>query len=441
MTPYLPFIKRKYLNLIYFLPFNLLLLLLKGEEMSDFKRFYTFKKVIKEEGWYKSEYTKLILEEIRLHLEKFETNYQDKKVKGNFRSIQKTFVVLEHFLSPAEIKTLIEDLKFLIEQITRKHFSYKTHSIESITDTHVENENFSMPGENELLTKLHQFLAGLPVVRKSFNSYLIEFPFQLFIMIAGADGTIDQAERKKFFRIIKDRNWGRSKCTQLVTLSTLYSYEELFSRYNKGALKISFNNIQKTLLLMNTFFIKNEVETIKEDIYLFAKEIAKASGGFAGISSICKEEEEQLKRISDLFEKIRGSVRLSYRDISATDQKENKSAEKLPKKLNNRYIPVSGYTVFFLADSNEVKTNVKAIGEEGILINFHPGVLPFNLFGLSTITISLKKSDREIKVSCKIKTIYSNSWTKEGAVDNVVCELLFLEKNSEEVSQFKNSFT
>ena len=287
---------------MYYLPISLLELFLGEFNEVDELKIKVFRSQLDDNTWCKSKYTKKIIAESNKLMPKFLDRFYEKRLVVNFKNLQLTLKLYEQFLSFVEIKALSEDLLALIEETLQ---------------TDVENYNSSSLSseKKESFSKLIEILNPTPSRMKSLSTLMMELPFFIFIEVAKADGQIDKRERLKFVECFREREWCKSECCQYILLSTDYGYDELFAKYNRHLLKFDFKQIIRTLHMMEDVFMADEVTLVKSDLITLASEVGKASGGFAGIKSICDDERESISKLQGAFD----TLKIAKRSTSSSD--------------------------------------------------------------------------------------------------------------------------
>ncbi|MCP4752356.1 MAG: hypothetical protein GY866_15795 [Proteobacteria bacterium] len=320
MSPYLKFIRKKYIKLIRYLPFDIFLLFPREERKEEAQEggnheggedrengaaieaddvveddedvetqiLDRFVNLLNNTHWCQSKYAKQIFQEASKDASKFRSDFIERTAKGRFMQIEKTIRLLEQFLSQTEIEQLLSDFQ---------RFANDIADIYAGTDGDQE----VVEKIREVLEQLKQFFSTVPSTPKSLSILLTELPFQVFILVADADDEVDKFERGQYMKILRDRDWCQSDCAQLLFVATAYSYSEFFTQFNRGKFKKSLKQVKRTLRLVERMFSKQEVKLLKLDLSRLAKEIAKASGGFGGFRSICKEEQEVLDELESYF--------------------------------------------------------------------------------------------------------------------------------------------
>jgi len=142
-------------------------------------------------------------------------------------------------------------------------------------------------------------------------------PFQIFLLVAEADGKTDAKEVAQFREFINHRATHCSNpYTRRMLHSTVVNYTVLTNRFLSGQLKKDFKIVEKAMTYMRVCVTKTVLTDICKDLRELAVAIAEASGGFLGVTSpISKEEEAVLEKLNATFnqaiEKAVGSADLT----------------------------------------------------------------------------------------------------------------------------------
>lgn len=128
-------------------------------------------------------------------------------------------------------------------------------------------------------------------------------PFQVFVLVAGADDNIDPAEVSGFKEFLNQR---KKRVSNQYTLrmfhATVVNYTALTNRFYQGQIKQEFDNIEKVVKYMQLCVSQEMMTKICDDLMELAKAIAEASGGFLGMTSpINKQEQAVLDKLDSIF--------------------------------------------------------------------------------------------------------------------------------------------
>ena len=128
-------------------------------------------------------------------------------------------------------------------------------------------------------------------------------PFQIFILVADADGKTDNKEVAQFREFLTQRE---KHCTNTYTRrmfhSTVINYTALTNRYLGGHIKKDFSIVEKAMNYVRICVSQKVMTDICKDLRELAVAIAEASGGFLGMTtSISKEEEIVIEKLDKIF--------------------------------------------------------------------------------------------------------------------------------------------
>lgn len=128
-------------------------------------------------------------------------------------------------------------------------------------------------------------------------------PFQIFLLVADADGKTDNKEVTQFKEFLSKRKEKSSNpYTQRMFHATVVNYTALTNRYLNGSIKKDFKVVQKAMAYMQICVSSRILAEICHDLKDLATAIAEASGGFLGMTSPVSEEEELvLKKLDKIF--------------------------------------------------------------------------------------------------------------------------------------------
>ncbi len=128
-------------------------------------------------------------------------------------------------------------------------------------------------------------------------------PFQIFILVADADGKTDNKEVAQFREFLNQRE---KHCSNQYTTrmfhSTVVNYSILTNRYLGGHLKKNIKIVQQAMNYMQICVSPRLMTEICKDLKELAVSIAEASGGFLGMtSSVSDEESIVIKKFDKIF--------------------------------------------------------------------------------------------------------------------------------------------
>ncbi len=136
-------------------------------------------------------------------------------------------------------------------------------------------------------------------MKKSLN----RLAFQVFLLVADADGKIDSKEVSLFRDFLKHRAENCSnKYTQRIYHSTIIDYAVLSAQYQKGKIIKDIKQIELVMSFIQKCATPEIVASICQDLMELANAVAGASGGFAGLKNpISKEESDVISQLKKIF--------------------------------------------------------------------------------------------------------------------------------------------
>jgi len=160
-----------------------------------------------------------------------------------------------------------------------------------------------LDGSTEKATKTVEKSVLIAKQNAEMKRLLRLLPFQIFILVADADGKIDQKEVAQFKEFLGHR---AKNCSTIYTRrmfhSTLVNYTDLTNRYLGGGIKKDIGVIQKAAGYIQMSASEKVRKAIFKDLKELAVAIAEASGGIMGMTSpINKKEEAILEEINMAF--------------------------------------------------------------------------------------------------------------------------------------------
>ncbi|MGA1598143.1 MAG: hypothetical protein ACO4AU_03765 [bacterium] len=132
------------------------------------------------------------------------------------------------------------------------------------------------------------------LTKEELDARLRELPFQVFLMVAGADGTVDEIESDRFFKLIEERKICRSPYSRWLFSETRKRSGQLVKAYQEGKLTADLNRIHETLRYVNMHIPQKNALAFNEDLERMAMGIAQASSGFFAAKSVSKKERAAL---------------------------------------------------------------------------------------------------------------------------------------------------
>jgi len=132
---------------------------------------------------------------------------------------------------------------------------------------------------------------------------LKSLPFQIFILVADADGRIDHKEFTGFKEFLRGRAKNCSSTyTKRMFHSTLVDYSDTTKRYLEGGIQKDIQLVFKAIEYIQKYTSEEVMIAIFKDLKELAIAIAEASGGILGITSpICKKEAAILSQMDIAF--------------------------------------------------------------------------------------------------------------------------------------------
>jgi hypothetical protein len=177
-------------------------------------------------------------------------------------------------------------------------------------------ENIENPSEEKSNVEKMQEESSAVAIGKVDKNILIEkknmvgkrlmrlLPFQVFILVADADGKTDNKEVAQFREFLSQRV---KRCsnpyTQRMFHATVVNYSGLTNRYLSGQIKKDITIVQKAMNYIQECVSPRLMEEIVKDLRELAISIAEASGGFLGMTSpISPEEQTVINELEVIFE-------------------------------------------------------------------------------------------------------------------------------------------
>lgn len=141
--------------------------------------------------------------------------------------------------------------------------------------------------------------------QRNMKKALHQLAFQIFLLVADADGKIDSKEVALFKEFLKKRADNCSnKYTQRIFHSTVIDYSVFINAYHKGKIKKDITQVEKVMTFVQKCVSPNILASICKDLTGLAKAIAGASGGFGGITSpISKDEADIIDKLDKIYKK------------------------------------------------------------------------------------------------------------------------------------------
>ena len=129
-------------------------------------------------------------------------------------------------------------------------------------------------------------------------------PFQVFILVADADGKTDTKEVAQFRDFLNQREKNCSNAyTRRMFHATVVNYSALTNRYLGGHIVKDFKIVKKAMDYMQMVVSQTIMREICKDLKELAVSVAEASGGFLGMTSpISDEEAAVIEKLDQIFQ-------------------------------------------------------------------------------------------------------------------------------------------
>lgn len=408
MALYIDFLQPQFTKLLTQLPIQVFLLLANSRGILEKIEFNEFCQELKDPAWAHGKYTQQIFSNTQEDLPRLKELFGSKKQKVDLVIIQRGFKLLKQILEEGEMALLLDDFQSL------------TKKCKKIIETH---GNYTA-GDGERNRMAKRIFGAFKILesKESLSLQLTEIPFQLFLLIANADGQIDKNERACFLKILRSRDWCKSRCAQDFFVRTVYSYETLYKQYTAGLLKQDLSRVRQTLNRAVFFFHADEVTKMKQDLMRLSREIAASSGGFAGIKSTSKQEKTALEKVRMILRELKPSATKktsTTKKVSPPQKKQDPKGEsernfaKL-REENRSAVPSLSVTVSGLAEEDQVK--VINIAKNGILCSIIFAKEYSDLFAPSTLSLQFPPKYQDAKIEpilCRTLRIQVLQWSDE----------------------------
>jgi hypothetical protein len=159
----------------------------------------------------------------------------------------------------------------------------------------------------QTLTELNQERKKIKFQKyqRNMKKALHRLAFQIFLLVADADGKIDSKEVTLFRDFLKKRADNCSnKYTRRIFHSTVIDYSVFINQYHQGKIKKDITQVEKVMTFVQKCVSPDILASICRDLTGLAKAIAGASGGFAGITNpISKEESNVIDKLEKIYKK------------------------------------------------------------------------------------------------------------------------------------------
>ena len=129
----------------------------------------------------------------------------------------------------------------------------------------------------------------LPFSRSQWET-LVGAPFIVFVMIAGADGNIDEKEKAAFIKVLQEQENIESQGLKMVLAAGLESPNVQLRRVVEAGADFDFVEQLTEARSIMAQYTQDGGAQFCSDLYSIAERVAKSSGGFLGFRSIGKSE-------------------------------------------------------------------------------------------------------------------------------------------------------
>ena len=278
------------------LPYQIFLMIISEREDLENAKADGFFFLIHKAHWCKSEDAIQIIERTAQISRDILKEHQNGRLQPDIAGVSQAIKLVSHLLTPTEQYTFANDFYRLTREISKAYLKKPT-----------ESENVDKV-ESDTIARLKDFFYKVQS-QNTLKKRLIELPIQIFYLISYADGTSDKKEREVFVKILKEKSWRKSHLARAFFPHTIVLYEGLLKKHEAEQIQYNLVDIQKTMQIVAGVFNNDELRLFRRDLFKLAMEIAKASGGFLGISSVDDKEQEILNKLRVAF---RGEVRTHF---------------------------------------------------------------------------------------------------------------------------------
>lgn len=151
---------------------------------------------------------------------------------------------------------------------------------------------------------------------KIMKQLLRRLAFQIFLLVADADGKIDPKEVAQFRKLITQRErYCVNKYTRRIYHETVVNYSTLLGHYHTGRIKKNFNQVIKTMAYVQMCVTPETMAEFCNDLDELAVAVAEASGGLIGLKSSISQEEQKV------IDKLRAIYKESVQEAKGRDPK------------------------------------------------------------------------------------------------------------------------
>lgn len=137
-----------------------------------------------------------------------------------------------------------------------------------------------------------------PFLRKEWDK-LVGAPIVTFLMVAAADGSIDEKEKSEFEKIMIDRKGVESQALKAALGAAAENIDALINHYSSSGLNF-VEHLSEARSIISQYAQDGGVQFCK-DLCQIAERVAASSGGFLGLRSIGKEERNVISVIEEML--------------------------------------------------------------------------------------------------------------------------------------------
>lgn len=137
-----------------------------------------------------------------------------------------------------------------------------------------------------------------PFLRKEWDK-LVGAPVVTFLMVAAADGTIDDKEKSEFAKIMVEQKGVESQALKAALGAAAENIDALMSHYSSSAMNF-VEQLSEARSIISQYAQDGGVQFCK-DLCQIAERVAASSGGFLGLRSIGKKERNVISFIEEIL--------------------------------------------------------------------------------------------------------------------------------------------
>lgn len=135
--------------------------------------------------------------------------------------------------------------------------------------------------------------------------YMLQYlVFQIFLLVADADGEIDSKEITAFRDFLSNRKLNCSNgYTKRLFHVTLKNFVLLLDQYRRDKIVKDLEMVEQTMMMIGKIVSAEMMIAICNDLNNLGEAVAKASGGFIGLGSkVSKEEASVMSDLKTIFQ-------------------------------------------------------------------------------------------------------------------------------------------